>query len=397
MAAAIDSRQLTDAFRNFTELSSSLEASYRDLEAQVVHLSDELRATRRSRQEEASARQRLAGRFEGLLNALPGGVLLLDAAAVVRDCNPAAIELLGGPLVGLEWSAVCQRSMQRASVWGGEVPLASGRHVSVAQRPLGTEPGRVVLVTDVTEAHLVRDVLERNQRLSALGEVAARLAHQIRTPLAAAMLYGSQLTQPQLAPERRQELGARVLGRLRHLEQLVADMLAFARGPGAGSADLSVSALLEDVAQSLASRLKQGGQLTIRTRAPDLAVRGNRDALVGAIVNLVVNALDIAGVRAEVTVVASEPEPGLARIVVYDNGPGVPEPLRERIFEPFFTTRAGGTGLGLAVVKSVAIAHGGSVRLEPESLGATFIIDLPARGRAGAGAIPVEIPREALA
>jgi signal transduction histidine kinase len=168
-------------------------------------------------------------------------------------------------------------------------------------------------------------------------------------------------------------------------------MLAYARGGATGLAPLTLDAVLEDVAQTLAGRLKAGGRLTLRTRAPGLTVRGNRDALAGAVANLVVNALDAAGAAAEVVVEASRPAPGVARISVSDNGPGVPQALQERIFEPFFTTRPAGTGLGLAVVRSVALAHGGTARLEPVGPGATFVIDIPAGERAaGEGAMPRE-------
>jgi two-component system sensor histidine kinase FlrB len=391
MSAAIEQRRLNDAFQAFNELSTSLERSYRDLESQVSRLNDELATVRRAKLEEHRARERIATRLERLLALLPGGVLVLDGDDVVRECNEAAREMLGGPLEGEPWSAVCARAMQRASVFGGEVPLASGRHVSLAQRSLGDEPGRIVLVTDVTEAHLVRELLERNGRLAAMGEMAARLAHQLRTPLATALLYASRLAAPSLPAEQRAPLAERTVDRLKHLEQQVADMLAYARGGATGLAPLTLDAVLEDVAQTLAGRLKAGGRLTLRTRAPGLTVRGNRDALAGAVANLVVNALDAAGAAAEVVVEASRPAPGVARISVSDNGPGVPQALQERIFEPFFTTRPAGTGLGLAVVRSVALAHGGTARLEPVGPGATFVIDIPAGERAaGEGAMPRE-------
>ncbi len=379
MSAALDPRQLNDAFRTFSELSGSLEQSYRDLEAEVARMREELRRSRSARAAEHRERERIAGRLERLLTLLPGGVLLLDGDDVVRECNAAARELLGEPLQGHGWSAVCERAMQRASVYGGDVALASGRHVSVAQRPLGDEPGRIVLVTDVTEAHLVRELMERSQRLSALGEMAARLAHQLRTPLAAALLYASRLEAAEIDPAQRADLAGRTVGRLRHLEQLISDMLAYTRGSGTGMADLSVNALLEDVAQSLAGRLGQGGRLTIRTRAPQLVVRGNRDALVGAVANLVVNGLEAGGACAEVVVEASQSPDGLARLTVSDNGPGVPADVVARIFEPFFTTRPTGTGLGLAVVRSVIAAHGGNVRLADGDAGATFVVELPQR------------------
>src|SRR5262249_10892515 len=160
------------------------------------------------------------------------------------------------------------------------------------------------------------------------------------------------------------------------LEQLVNDMLAFARG-GAGIVEqFSLSALLEQVATCLEPKLREGGRLTIRTLAPELKLRGNTQPLAGALLNLAGNAFDIGGNEVSVLIEARSSQSGWAEIQVSDNGPGIPEHLRARIFEPFFTTRQRGTGLGLAVVKSVVTAHGGEVVLLDESAGpgATFVI-----------------------
>ena len=221
----------------------------------------------------------------------------------------------------------------------------------------------------------------RQERLATLGEMAARLAHDVRTPLAAALLYASRLGLEGVSDADRREIAAKVVARLRHLEGLVAHMLAFARGGGAILARCDVSALLESAAQSLAARLSGAAQLTIRTHAPGLAVFGNAEALVGAMVNLATNALDAtAKLTAPLVEIEASAEGASAVIRVRDNGPGVPAADRARIFEPFFTTNPGGTGLGLAVVRSVALAHGGSVRVEDSPAGACFALVLPALG-----------------
>jgi signal transduction histidine kinase len=94
--------------------------------------------------------------------------------------------------------------------------------------------------------------------------------------------------------------------------------------------------------------------------------------------NLATNALQAAPGKLELELMARRTDSGRAQIVVSDNGPGVPERIRERIFEPFFTTRAHGNGIGLSIVKSVIEAHGGSVQLADTEAGATFVIELPA-------------------
>jgi two-component system sensor histidine kinase FlrB len=379
MATAIDSQALHRAFRSFAELSASLETSYRALESQVARLSVELGSTERARVAELEARERLAARMGRLLEVLPGGVLILDENGTILEANPAAISMLGDPLRGEPWAHVRARVVPSASPYGGDIALANGRWVSLSERPLASEAGSILLITDVTESHLVRELASRRERLAALGELAAKLAHQLRTPLAAAMLYATQLRN---APaSRRAALSERIVARLRSLEALIADMLGYARGGGNGVTELAVAGLLEDVAQTLAARLALGGRLTLRVRKPGLVVCANRDAVCGALANLVENALDVIGPTADVVIEAADDPDAGVELRVSDNGPGVDTADRERIFEPFYSARAGGTGLGLAVARGVALAHGGTLRCEACERGALFVMTLPVRKR----------------
>jgi two-component system sensor histidine kinase FlrB len=220
-------------------------------------------------------------------------------------------------------------------------------------------------------------VLTRHQRLAALGEMAATLAHQIRTPLSAALLYASNAANPGLEPARRDELLGRAIGCLHNLEQLISDMLGFARGAAASNAPVALTDIAMAVTSATPALVREGQQLTVATPPAAAVVCGSREALVGAVLNLVTNALQAAGPNATVDV-DSRLDGQMAEIRVTDNGPGVPEALRQRIFEPFFTSRPDGTGLGLAVVRSVVEAHGGDVRLDSsDGTGARFVLRLP--------------------
>jgi two-component system sensor histidine kinase FlrB len=361
---ASERRTLTDAFSTFSRVSAQLETSYRDLERQIAALTAELGEARRTQSE--------------LIDALPGGVVVLGADGRIRECNPAARELLGDALIGERWDSVARRVLQSASRLGGEYALSSGRRVTVAERALTATGGRIVLVSDITETSLVRELVERNKRLTSMGEMAAVLAHQVRTPLAAALLYASQVARKSLPGDERAKFADKLIARLDDMEHLVADMLAFTRGGGRTAEELNVSALIEQVAQCLEPRLARRARLTIRTLAPDLRLSGNAQAIAGALLNLANNALDAVGDGLELLIEARR-NGDMAEIRVRDNGPGVAPELQARIFEPFFTTRSRGTGLGLAVVKAVAEAHGGTVQLERDSaVGACFMLKLPA-------------------
>jgi two-component system, sensor histidine kinase FlrB len=359
--------ELQAAFLAFGSVSEQLSGAFESLRAQVAQLRIELG-------EAHAGKERLAARLSALVKGLPGGVLVLDTCGVIQECNPAASQLLGDPLLGQSFKAVCARAAAGASEIGDHTELRSGRFVSLSRRELANG-GEVVLLTDVTESHLMQVFLSRQQRLLTMGELAAGLAHQIRTPLAAALLYASQMTLPSRNPADMARCAEKTVGSLKQLDTLVNDMLAFAHG-GAAREIVSVSALLEQVAQWLRPALREGIRLTIRTQAPDLMVRANAPSLVSAVLNLASNALQAATATLDLELLARRTG-GRAQIVVSDNGPGVPERIRSRIFEPFFTTRSRGNGIGLSIVKSVVEAHGGSVCLADSGCGATFIIELP--------------------
>jgi two-component system sensor histidine kinase FlrB len=360
---------LTLAFAEFGDVSNRLAGAFASLERRVVELSGELAEAR-------AGRDHLSARLAAIIDGLPGGVLVLDAAGCIVEANSTARDLLGAALVGEAFDAALTRRRADAGSLIGDIELSGGRFVTLARRAL--EQGEIVLLTDVTEAHLMQSFLARQQRLLTLGELAAGLAHQIRTPLAAALLYATQMELPAAREPDLRRCAAKTAERLRELDKLVGDMLAFARGT-ASREPVSVNALLEQVAQWLRPALGQNTRLTIRTEAPVVRVCVNAPSLVSAILNLTTNAMQAAAGELGIELLARRGPGGEAQILVSDDGPGIPAQLRERVFEPFFTTRARGTGLGLAIVKSIVEAHGGSVRLDAAPRrGASFIIELPA-------------------
>ena len=365
--------ELQAAFLAFGSTSEQLSGAFDSLRAQVGQLRSDLR-------EATAGKEHLAARLSALIKGLPGGVLVLGGDGVIQESNPLALELLGHPLQGLRFSAVLARASVNPRATPDHTELRSGKFVNISRRMLDGG-GEVLLVTDVTESHLMQVLLARQQRLLTLGELAAGLAHQIRTPLAAALLYASQMTLGERQPEDLKRCAAKTVESLKQLDKLVTDMLAFAHG-GTARELVSVSALLEQVAQWLRPALREGVRLTIRTQAPRLMVRAAAPSLVSAVLNLATNALQAADGPLNLELLARRSSQGKAQILVSDNGPGVPSKIRDRIFEPFFTTRSRGNGIGLSIVKSVVEAHTGSIQLADCAVGATFIIELPAEDTA---------------
>lgn len=387
---------LEDAFHVFTQVSEQLSASYLVLENRVAQLTDELAAARSERLLQLAEKERLANRLTHLLNVLPAGVVVLNGAGRIQEYNPSAVALLGEPLLGLNWAAVAARVFAPQLGEGQELLLRDGRRVSLSASSLGTEPGQILLLRDVTELHTLQEGLSRHRRLSAMGEMAAALAHQIRTPLSAALLYTSQLTFPQHEHLDYRQYAGKVLSRLRHLEQLVSDMLVFAKGGHCGADEFTVEVLLQDLQQAMDAPLSVAEcRLEILNEAPQATLHGNREALLSALQNLVNNAIQACGKggRLQLLTQTVSDAHGIEslNLLLSDNGPGIPEAVLGRIFEPFFTTRAQGTGLGLAVVQAIVRAHQGIVWVESEpGQGSTFGLRLPLKP---AKILPSEVAR----
>ncbi|MGE8169437.1 sensor histidine kinase [Pseudomonas putida] len=354
---------LEQAFALFNQMSTQLTQSYSMLEARVSELKGELAVVSAQRMAELAEKERLANRLQNLLDLLPGGVIVIDGHGLVREANPAACDLLGEPLVGQLWRQVIARSFAPRKDDGHEVSLRDGRRLSIATRSLDAEPGQLVLLNDLTETRRLQDQLARHERLSSLGRMVASLAHQIRTPLSSAMLYASHLADDlqTLAPQTRQRFAAHLKERLHELEHQVRDMLVFARGELPLSDRVTPKALFQALQQAAQVHV-QGQAVRWQCDSHLGELLCNRDTLVGALLNLIENAIQASAEPARLKVHLYRREQTL-HLCISDAGCGVAPDLLERLGEPFLTTKSTGTGLGLAVVKAVARAHQGRVEL----------------------------------
>ncbi|MDX9741491.1 MAG: ATP-binding protein [Gammaproteobacteria bacterium] len=321
-----------------------------------------------------------------LLDVLPAGVVVVDARGRVTDCNPAAEALLGAPLVGAAWRGIVGRALAAPS--GADlheetdgVRLANGRIVNVVTSPLGSRRGQVVLLTDVTAAGAARSAIARQRRLAAIGQTVAGLSHQLRTPLASALLYVSQLEHPELSAAKRERSTAKLRGCLDHLDRLVRELLNWAGGGAMRAGDVAISELLATFRAHVGDTLGGRCRLDIVDDAGSARVRGNRDALLTALQALMENAVQACASvprAGHLRLLARRADTDAFEITLSDDGPGMSEDLRGRVTQPFFTTRTNGTGLGLAVAEAVAKAHGGVLWIESQQgLGTTVGLRLP--------------------
>lgn len=221
----------------------------------------------------------------------------------------------------------------------------------------------------------------RAERLAAVGQMAAMVAHEVRNPLG--ILRGQvELAHerlPESTPPRERERFTEMLAEIERMNRLTEEFLGLARDTPLDNSEVDVQTLITRIAEEVrAAAREQEAQITVVPAPAPITVTADETKLRQAIRNLVLNAVQVSGHAARVTIETAS-EPTRVRITVVDEGPGVPPELAASLFEPFVTARPGGSGLGLAVARRVAERHDGVLVLEstPGARGARFSIYLP--------------------
>lgn len=371
--------ELQQAFALFNQVSEQLTTAYAELQVKAEQLTHELAVANGELRRQYEEKEALSQRLAHLLSALPGGVVALDADGFVEEANPAALRLLSGPLIGERWSHVCERALGPTSTPGEWLLAGMERRISISANAREGIDGEILLLQEVTEAYAMQVQLQRHKRLSAMGEMAAALAHQLRTPLAAALLYTSHLADADLAAADRARFSDKALGRLRYLEKLIKDMLVFVRGGRSAQERIGVSGLLSEVQHVMEPQMTHHGVLfSVVDDSSGACLLGSREALAGALTNLLANAMQACKPGGSVELSAAVESGDWAAFKVVDTGRGIPQAVQERLFEPFFTTRTEGTGLGLAIVREVVQIHGGEIAVKSaENEGSEFCLRFP--------------------
>ena len=351
---------------------------------------------------------------DDVLASIATGLITVDGAGRLAFINPAAADLLrirasdwlGRPfLAKLDAVApglgrvIAQSSETRTPVRRFETDETNGMVFGVSTTLIqrdegGGLPSVTAIFQDITERKRMDQLRGRAERLEAVAELSASLAHEIKNPLASIRSATEQLTADGIDVEDRAVLGNLVVRESDRLSRLLTEFIDFARARMRAPERLDVARLVRHAVDVVMAHPQARGVnvgVVIDAAAEHVAVHGDEDLLHRAVLNLALNAVQWAGqggrVEVQVDVVATDlmaPRLGAARAVrirVSDTGPGVPEENAEHIFDPFFTRRPGGTGLGLALVQRAADAHGGAVFVDQprgEGWGATFAFYLPA-------------------
>lgn len=381
VSLSVDQQQLKTAFAQFSDASAQLSGVYQALQQQVHRLTQELALANGELQRELIAKEALSQKLGQLLTALPAGVVTLDKENYIGQVNPAAQRLLGEPLLGCHWQQIEQERLYPAGVageWHFAAETTRVQRVYIESSTSEVDQTRILLIHDISEAHAMREQSRRNQRLAAMGEVAAGLAHQLRTPLSTALLYAEHLTDEALGIQARQRFAVKTQERLQHLEQLICNMLQFVKGGSIPAHEVRLSVLMSELQWMIAPQLQRADvRLTVSDNSNGACLNVNQDSLCSVLISLLENALQVSVAGSQISL-ACEVSEDAVMLTVADEGPGIEPAVVERLFDPFFTTRPEGTGLGLAIAHDVVRSMHGEVRVEsvPGS-GSCFTVCLP--------------------
>ncbi|MDR1611571.1 MAG: PAS domain-containing protein [Planctomycetota bacterium] len=337
-----------------------------------------------------------------VISNLPLGLITSDARGAIEIVNSVALSMLGkGGQAGvgaslpdipcLEWKAIISELADGAKVLDRETELALPGNKSLPIRlsaaqlrdAEGALRGHIFILCDIGEVKFLQAEVQRNEKLTALGNLAAGVAHEIRNPLSTIKCIATYIARKLPKGGKEEESAKTLITEVNHLNAVVSELLEFAR-PNVVKTELAdVNAVIRH-ALRLASADLAGKNIRVDF-TPDLAaprLRLNPERFTQVLLNLFLNAVQAMSPGGALRIVARE-EGDDFTLTVEDDGVGMSREVLASIFNPYFTTKASGTGLGLAVAHRIVEGHGGriSVRSAPGS-GSAFTIHLSSRGRA---------------
>jgi two-component system sensor histidine kinase PilS (NtrC family) len=363
----------------------------------VSYLGESLRSARSRLQEETERTKRFAALTDHVVRSVGAGIVATDLDGRVLHLNPAGARILdiaGGEsilssdienVIQLEdqhWGLLKTRARDRSVVRLEGSAATSGLKLGMTVGPLADENNNVVgfIVTfqDLSEIKIEAERQRMQERMAAVGEMAARMAHEIKNPLASISGSAQVLASAGNLDDNGQRLLHILVDESRRLSGILDGFLEYARSGAATFGPCDLSAILRDCVNLLGRSDEHREDHRLRLSIPDgLVLRGEEHLLRQIFWNLSRNALQAMPDGGDLEISAIR-ENGRVVLRWRDNGVGMTEEIRRQAFEPFVTTRPGGTGLGLAVVYAAVAEHNGTVSIDSApGFGTTVTVELP--------------------
>lgn len=388
-----DINRLNLAFRSFTEASKTLETYYDQLREKVKHLTLEVEEKNRQLADALDRTEEAKDYLRCVLQSMAEAIIVLDTDRNVTMINSAAERLIG--VVSAE-AAGRNADALGFSVEheGTETVLRTGQggcpvimSLSEVRDADGRPRGHVILFRDVSRLKELESQQERNQRLISMGEMAAKIVHEIRSPLCSIELYASMLAKD-LEGTEHARLAKGISSGIGSLNAILTNMLYFAKPQKPLVRTVDLRRTVNESLFLLMPLLESRGIGLTNHAAGECEIPGDPELIKQVFLNILMNAVQVTPAGGRITV-SSADEEGSAVITIADEGEGIEAANLEKIFDPFFSTKEKGTGLGLTIASKIMIAHGGSIRVSSSPAeGSSFSLCFPkAHDHAEASAI----------
>ena len=373
--------RLNEAFQNFSTVSKSLENSYSLLQDRVAYLTTELEVRNQQLKEALDEAERNKDYLNAVLYNLEEAIVVVDPAGKVSLMNRSAEALLRTPLaaaLGRPFAALDVRVTGEDT----ETLLEAGgeRYQVIISRSdvvdsVGCLRGRVILIKDITRLRELELRHERNQRLIAMGEMAAKLVHEIRNPLCSIELFSSML-EKELTTTAHRDLARGISAGIGSLNNILTNMLFFARPNKSALKPIRLDQVIAD-AIGLLTPLMASRKVTIAASLAEFGLCGDAELLKQVLMNILINAAQAMPEGGDIDIAMAQGPDGLS-VLITDTGAGIARENLEKIFDPFFTTKDDGTGLGLVIASTIMQATGGYITAASEpGQGSTFTLHFP--------------------
>ena len=378
--------RLNEAFHNFTEASKNLQTYYDKLGKKVRYLTQEL--------EQKNTQLNLAilevgeskDYLQAVLQSIGEAIIVLDQEEKVTMLNRAAEEFLclrKQDITGMMFSDLAfiieeNSAGTRLTVHDTAYDVILSR--STVSGPEGSVRGYVILIKDITRIKDLERQHERNQRLIAMGEMAAKIVHEIRSPLCSIELFSTMLSND-LKDTPHSDMASGISTGIKSLNNILTNMLFFAKPQKPAFRDIDLSDAITESVNMLIPLIQIRG-ITLTQNTPRVNVHSDMELLKQVFMNIILNAVQAmpGGGNLKIATDISE----YVTVSVIDDGEGISPENIEKIFDPFFSTKDKGTGLGLAIAHKIMQTHGGFIRVyRNPGKGSTFCVSFPKVEREG--------------
>lgn len=399
------SRSMQEALEVFNAAGIRIEASYQRLSGEVNRLGNELERSNLELRRNLAEKEKMQAILVSTLQSLTVGVIAVGQDGIVIVANPAACHIFGRPLeklatrhiddvlagipgsgellLTLQGAGGGQRRIGWMAPTGGEnlIPHQIELAAVCALPPYDMHLAGVILAEDQTEMRRLEHQAQLKSRLTGMGEIAMNLAHEIRNPLGSISLFATALSRELAGEESLRSLADQIVHGVKALEHLVANTLEFARPRRMAMTRVSLAEVLADALVYVEHPLRQKAiRIHFATdQTPEAWIAGDAEQLRQVFLNLLINAIQAMDEEGSLTLTLQGVPGGAWEVCVTDDGIGIPQELLEKIFDPFFTTKDKGSGIGLAIVHTILLAHHARIEVASRvAAGTTFRLTFPA-------------------